>query len=163
MKLYEMTDRYQYLLDEITEATDDGVMFDRLTEELEQIEGDIYEKVESCAKMVRALDARAKAFKNEQKFFEAKAKSANASAEGLEAYMLAQMDKLGIEKVEGKTLTIKMCKNGQPSTIIIGEVPEEYQIPQEPKTNTTAIKEALLGGEELPFAQLNYGKHLRIS
>ena len=41
------------------------------------------------------------------------------------------------------------------------EIPEEYLIPQEPKIDTSAIKEALKR-QELPFAHLEQSESLRI-
>lgn len=163
MKLYQLTDQYQQLLDDITDCTDDGVRFEGLTDQLDMLEGDIATKLESCAKMMRALDARAKTFKGEESFFKNKAKSANNAAEGLEDYICAQMEKIGMEAVNGKTLKIKLCKNGNPSLICEGEIPEEYTVPQPNEPNNEKIRQDLMSGVELPFASLKYGKHIRIS
>ena len=163
MSLYKMTDEYQRLLDEITDATDDGVVFQNLVEELDKLEGDIPRKIENCAKMVRCFDARAVTFKNESKFFDSKAKAANNASERLEEYIKLCMEKMNLEKVEGDTLNVKLCKNGQPSLVIDGDVPKKFLIKQEPKVDNASIKDALLAGEKLKFAQLSYGKHIRIS
>jgi chromosome segregation ATPase len=163
VKLYQLTDQYQNLLDDITDCTDDGVAFEDLASRLEMLEGDIAEKLEACAKMLRALDARAKTFKAEESFFKNKAKSANKSAEGLESYIQLQMEKIGMEEVKGKTLKIKLCRNGNPSLICDGEVPEEYTVPQPSEPDNERIRQELMDGNELGFANLKYGKHIRIS
>ncbi|TXH13409.1 MAG: siphovirus Gp157 family protein [Hyphomicrobiaceae bacterium] len=163
MKLYQLTDQYQALLDDITNCTDDGVKFDGLVAQLDAIEEDLVAKLEACAKMQKALDARAKVFKNEETFFKNKAKAANSSAEGLEQYIKLQMEKVGMEEVKGKTLKIKLCKNGNPSLICDGEIPDDYTVPQPSEANNEKIRQELLEGKELPFARLEYGKHIRIS
>lgn len=163
MSLYKMTDEYQRLLDSITDSTDNGMVFETLTEDLDALEGDIRKKVENVAKFVRCLDARSKTFKEEQKFFEAKAKANANASERLEEYLKVCMEKIGVDKVEGDTLTVKICNNSQPSLLVDGKVPKKYLIQQEPKPDNAAIKEDLLAGKNLDFAQLNYGKHIRIS
>lgn len=163
MSLYKMTGSFQRMLDDITDCVDDGIQFEALTESLDSLEGDIRQKVENCAKMVRCLDARAKTFKEEQKFFEAKSKAAANAAERLEDYIKLCMETVGMDKVEGDVLTVKIQKNSKPSLVVDGKVPERFLVPQEPKANNAAITEALLAKEELDFARLNYGKHIRIS
>lgn len=163
MSLFKMTGSFQRMLDDITDCVDDGIQFEALTESLDSLEGDIRQKVENCAKMVRCLDARAKTFKEEQKFFEAKSKAAANAAERLEDYIKLCMETVGMDKVEGDILTVKIQKNSKPSLVVDGKVPERFLIPQEPKVNNAAITEALLDKEDLDFARLNYGKHIRIS
>lgn len=163
MKLYELTGAYQSVLEELTECVDDGVKFEALTDQLEQCESDIKIKVENCAKMVRVMDARAAAYRREADFFAAKAKAANGSSERLEEYIQRCMESIGLERVEGDTLSVKLCQNGQPSLLVDGDVPRKFTIKQEPKVNNQAIKEALLAGKKLKFAKLNYGKHIRIT
>lgn len=165
MKLYELAGEYQALMESITDCVDDGVKFEAMTESLGKLEGDIATKVENCAKMVRALDARAKAYKHEADFFTAKAKAANGSSERLEDYMQWCLESVGMEKIEGKTLSVKLCNNSQPSLVVTepDKVPKKFTIKVDPKVDNQAIKDALLAGKKLSFARLDYGKHIRIS
>lgn len=162
MSLYRMTDEYQRLLDSITDSTDDGVNFDKITESLDQIEGDIRKKTENCAKFYRCMEARREAYERERKLFYAKELASKNAAEKLKEYVKLCMERIGAEKIVGDSLTISLCKNGNPSLNVTGKVPAEYFIPQEPIRNDSAIKKDLLAGKELDFAELNYGKQLRI-
>lgn len=169
MKLYEFPAEFERLMEEITDCTDDGVLFDGLTAKLDQLESDFNLKVENCAKMVRSLTARATAFETEEKFFKAKRASSAKSVESLKDYIKLCMDRAGITEVQGKSLKVKLCDNGQPSLVIdnnsqsMGLIPRKFMIKQDPIPDKEAIKTALLEGKKLKFAELVHGKHVRIN
>ena len=60
MKLYELTDEYNALWDALN---DPDANWDAAEEALQEIEGEFDAKIESCAKIVRSMEAEAKGAK----------------------------------------------------------------------------------------------------
>lgn len=84
-KLYELTDEYNALWDALNDPEAD---WDAAETMLAQIEGEFDGKIESCAKVVRSMEAEAKGAKEEADRLASRAKTLESKAKGLKKYML---------------------------------------------------------------------------
>lgn len=164
MKLYELTDEYNALWDALNDPEAD---WDAAESALLAIEGEFSGKIESCAKIVRSMEAEAKGAKEEAERLAARAKALENKSKGLKKYMLSEMMASGREKIRTDIFTIAAQKS--PISLIIHPenekfIPEKYwvEIPATKQLDKTIIKDALLGGEAVPGCELHQGYHLRI-
>ena len=97
MYLYELTDEYLKLLD----AIDAGEIPDEAIEDtLAGIEGEIDEKIDSLACIVKELNAEASAIREEEKTLAERRKAKENKAERLKDYIRQSMEASGKQKVE---------------------------------------------------------------
>ena len=146
--LYELTSNYETVLNMLyDEEIDEQMLFDTL----ESIEGEIEEKADGYAKIIKELEAKQKARKEE-------AKRLTDGAKVFENRVKAWKTKFATN-----LFSFNIAKNGGKQALTIdGDVPEEYT-----KTiienDTDKIRQALENGENLPFAHLEpRGESLRI-
>ena len=94
MNLYELTEMYQNLLDLDLEE-------EELQGHLKNIDDEIEIKAENIAKVLRSLDAEAKAYKKEIERFTLKKQGAENRAKRLKAYLQEAME--AVDKKKFKT------------------------------------------------------------
>lgn len=159
MTLYELKNEYLEVLNMV-----DEVDIETLTGTLEAIEGEIEVKADGYVKLIKQLDAEARAFEAEAKLFEAKQKSRENLKANLIKRMYDAMNATGLTEIPNDLFTIKIQRNGGVAPLMFVEgkdVPEEYQIIKT-EANNAKIREALKNGE-LDFAYLGErGTHLVI-
>lgn len=158
--LYELTSNYETVLNMLyDEEIDEQMIFDTL----ESIEGEIEEKADGYAKIIKELEAKQKARKEEAKRLTDSAKVFENRVKALKNNLFNAMKETGKTKFATNLFSFNIVKNGGKQALTIdGEVPEEYT-----KTvienNTDKIRQALEEGKELPFARLEpRGESLRI-
>ena len=163
-KLYELTDEYNALWDALNDPEAD---WDAAEELLAQIEGEFDGKIESCAKVVRSMEAEAKGAKEEADRLASRAKTLESKAKGLKKYMLQEMQMAGRTKIQTPLFAIAVQKS--PVSLVVhpedeSRIPEKfwYEIPATKQLDKQVIKDALLGGEAVPGCELHQGYHLRI-
>lgn len=157
MKLYELTDAYQRLLD-LADDTDSD-----FTDALADLSDDIEFKVESIAKLVKTLESKESAYKAEKDRFAEKEKVVANKIKRLKEYVQESMDQVGAKKIEGELFTVAIQKS--PVSLKIEDeryIPEGYWVPQEPKLNKKELLEDLKQGTEVVGVELTQGEHLRI-
>lgn len=155
MKLYEMAEAYQSLLEAIEEGQDFSVA-------LEQLEDKIDTKVENIAKVIKTTDAQVKAIKDEEKRLAERRKALEANIERLKTYTSTTLQNAGLTKVKGSLLTVSL-QNNKPSVVVDEtEIADEWLIPQPPKVDKTRLYEALKEGQVIPGATLQSTQSLRI-
>lgn len=118
MKLYEITEMYEAM-----ESLDDNI---DITAALENIDGALEEKLESIAKLVRNLDAKAKAYEEEEKRLRAQKQAAKNRVDGLKKYVKDNLEAIGKDKVEAGIFKWSL-QNG-PGRV---EITDETKIPEE--------------------------------
>jgi len=158
MKLYELAQNYAQLL----EMADD-MESDALVDTLEALQGEIEEKAENIAKLVKNLEADAKIIKEEEQRLAERRRAIEAKVERLKAYLQEQLEVAGLQKVKRPTITVAI-QNNPPSVEIADEklIPSEFMIPQPAKIDKKAILERLKNGEEIPGCSIKQTKGVRI-
>ena len=158
--LYQLTQNYDAVLNMLyDEDTDEQMILDTL----EAIEGEIEEKADGYAKIIKELESKKNARKEESKRLTESAKVFENRVNTLKQNLYNSMKQTGKTKFTTDLFTFNIAKNGGKQTLTIdGEVPTEYT-----KTiienDTEKIRQALEEGQELNFAHLEpRGESLRI-
>ncbi len=124
MNLFELTENYVKFFTMLEEV-------DEITEELEEMANNlniaIEEKSDNYVKMIKNLDADVEAYKNQEKIFNKKRKTAENKISWLKKNLQSSMEQTGRKKVETELFTISIQKN-TPSLDITSEenIGDEY-------------------------------------
>lgn len=137
---------------------------------------DLSAKAEGYAKLIRNLEAesgvlRAKAapFAEEVTRYLKRAEAVDAKVVRLKGWLLENLKKTGVQKITGVDLSVRRQTNASPSieTVDIDAVPREFLVPQPPKLDTAAVRNAwnrALGAvDAVPGLRVVRGEHIRIS
>ncbi|MGO5547959.1 siphovirus Gp157 family protein [Lachnospiraceae bacterium LCP19S3_B12] len=161
--LYELTDQYQSIMNMLYDGeTDEQLVMDTL----ESIDGEIEDKADNYAKIIRMMLADAEILKDEETRLYARRKSLEMRAQRMKDNLQANLEFIGKTKFKTALFSFSVAKNGgkQPLEITenLGEIPGKYLIPQPPVPDKEAIRQ-LLAEKEVDWAHLApYGKHLNI-
>lgn len=161
--LYELTEAYDTVLEMLYDPeVDEQTVIDTL----DGIEGEIGEKADNYAKLIRELKADADKLAEEERRIAARRKSLESRADQLKRNLQANLEFIGKTKFKTALFTFSISPNGglQPLTITdnLGEIPGKYLIPQPPVPDKDKIRE-LLKSKEVEWAHLEpRGKSLRI-
>lgn len=158
--LYELTNDYETVLNMLyDEDIDEQMIFDTL----ESIDGEIEDKADGYAKIIKELETKRDARKAEAKRLTDNVALFDNKIKRLKQNLFNAMKATGKTNFTTNLFTFRIQRNGGKRTLTIdGEVPEEYT-----KTvienDTDKIRQALESGEKLPFAHLEaQGESLRI-
>lgn len=162
MTLYELTEQYLQLL---AFAEDPDVDPQVISDTLEGLDGDIEEKADGYAKVIRQLEADEAALKAEIDRLTARKRTIGNSIDRMKEHLKQAM--ILCEKPKFKTELFSFGIQKNPPKVVVDhpeEVPAGWLIQQEPKIDTAAIKEALQSNDELAcqIAHLEQGESLRI-
>lgn len=154
MRLYEITEMYAAM-----EALDDSV---DITAALENIGGALEEKLENVAKLVRNLEAEAKAYEEEEKRLRAQKQAAKNRVESIKRYVKESLEEIGRDKVEAGIFKWSL-QNGPGRVEITDEtkIPEEFFV-TEIKPLKSEIKKAIEEGIITEGAEIVRDKSLRL-
>lgn len=126
MNLFELTENYVKFFTEFENV-------DEVTEEMQEMADnlnvEIEEKCDNYAKMIRNLEADVEAFKNQEKIFNEKKKSAENKVKWLKQNLQASMELQGRKKVKTDLFIFNIQKNA-PSLEITDEknIDDSYYI-----------------------------------
>lgn len=161
--LYELTDEYKMVL----EMSEDPDVDDQvLADTLEGIEGEIEYKADGYARVIREMEADARALKTEEERLSARRATIENRIKYLKARLQYAMLLVGKPKFKTELFSFNIQKN--PAAVIIDtpdldEIPAEYLIQQPPKVDKQRIKEDLKAGADLlGIAHLEQTESLRI-
>ena len=160
--LYELTEEYRQLLDWMEDPEMDP---QTIQDTLEALGGEIEEKADGYAKVIRQLEADAAALKAEAKRMINKQKTAEENIERLKKSLQRTMEITGREKID--TGLFKVWLQKTPESVVMDEqyienIPERFLRMRDPEINKQAIKEALIAGEDLDgIAHLESQRKLR--
>ena len=163
MRLYDLTDQYEDIINLLYDGeTDEQTIMDTL----ESIEGEIEDKADSYAKIIKTMEAEAQAIKFEEDRLHSRRMTLENRARWLKHTLQANLEFIGKTKFKTELFSFSVSKNGgkQPLTITdnIEEIPGKYLIPLNPVVNKDAVRE-LLKDKEVEWAKLEpYGTHLNI-
>lgn len=153
-------------------AAEDDMLIDAETGELisvsqalDALHMEREEKIENVACWVKNLSAEADAIREEENRLLKRRKAAETKAANLKAWLLAAMTREDgtTEKLKTGRVAISVRKN-PPSTVVDDALlPWTYKsVMQIVTPDKAAIKAALLAGQEVPGAHLEYGRSVMI-
>ena len=163
ISIYQLTEEYMDVLNMLYDSeTDEQTILDTL----EGIDGEIEEKADNYAKIIKALLADAQTRKAEEDRLCARRRGLENRVKRLKDTLQANLEFIGKTRFKTALFTFSVATNGglQPISITenLDEIPGKYLVPQPPKVNTDAIR-ALLADKEVEWARLEpRGKSLRI-
>lgn len=158
--LYQLTNNYETVLNMLYDEDADEEM---ILDTLEAIEGEIEDKANNYAKIIKELEAKQNARKEEAKRLTESAKVFENRVKALKSNLFNSMKATGKTKFATDLFSFNIAKNGGKQTLTIdGEVPEEYT-KTITENDTDKIRQALEKGEKLTFAHFEpRGESLRI-
>lgn len=158
--LYQLTNNYETVLNMLYDEDADEEM---ILDTLEAIEGEIEDKADNYAKIIKELEAKQNARKEEAKRLTESAKVFENRVKALKINLFNSMKATGKTKFATDLFSFNIAKNGGKQTLTIdGDVPEEYT-KTITENDTDKIRQALENGEKLTFAHLEpRGESLRI-
>lgn len=162
LSLYEITGKYQELFDLFDNANiEDEDAIQAYFDTLEAIEGEFNEKAENIAVFIKTLSAEAEELKKEKQQLEARQKSKENKVKRLKEYLLSNMHFLGVKKIESARARITMRQNAESVKIANEKAFIDWAEKNDcdflnfnPTISKSAIKEALQGGKEVPYCEL---------
>lgn len=158
--LYELTNEYLQLLEM---AEDPDVDPETLADTMEAIGGEIEDKADGYARVMKQIEANAAGIKSEIDRLTARKTSMENNIKRMKESLQAAMEATGKKKFKTALFSFNIQKN--PTSLKIDDpdaVPESFLIPQPPKVDSAAIKDALKAGAVYDFAHLAQGESLRI-
>lgn len=160
--LYQISKTYQELFDEFDDKDLDEETMQAYFDTLEGIEAEFNDKAGNVAIFIKNLLAEAENLKKEKQALEKRQKAKENKADKLKKYLLENMNKLGVKKIETIQAVISTRKNAE-SVQIADEQKfinwaEENNIDlltfAKPKISKSAVKDAINAGAEIPYCQL---------
>ena len=160
MTLYELTDQFRELLSLMEDPDIDPQVIE---DTMEGLSGEIEDKAEGYAIVLKELQAERDKFDTEVKRMSANRDRIDGHIKRMKESLLNAMHVMGVKKIQTEHFRISEAGNGgQKPLKITGDVPEQYQIIRR-DPDMAAIRGALDEGKELDFAHLEErGTHLNI-
>ena len=161
--LYQISDQYLIDLEKLSELDlDDQTIADTL----ESIQGDMQEKCTNVAMWIRNTEALADQIKQAEVSMAQRRKALENRAEAVRAYLLANMQRTGINKIDSPWFSIALRKN-PPSVVVDSVIDLDAKFLRQPETpppapDKKAIKEAIERGEVVAGAHLEQTESMRI-
>lgn len=158
------------IADEFSEAAkklaDLDLPIEVIADTLEGLSGELEAKAQNVALFVRHLEANAAACKQWAKDAAERAKAIEARADHMRQYLSTNLERCGIEKVEGPGVRISWRKS---SAVVVDEpglIPAEFmRVPEPPPAapDKKAIADAIKAGQEVPGAHIETRRNLQIA
>lgn len=159
MKLYELSNSYQLLLDALA---NEEVAPEDVSDTLESITDAIELKAEGYAAVIKTLEAESAALKLEKDRIAKRQTALDNNAKRLKQHLQDELTKVDMKKVKGNLFTVSIQKNPVSLKVDVDKLPEKYFVPQPPKPDNASVKEALKNGEIVEGAELVQTESLRI-
>ena len=160
MTLYEMTDNYKAVLEM---AQNPDIDEQAIKDTLEAIQGDIKEKADGYAKVIKELDWETDKLTAEIKRLTDRKNTIQNNIAYMKQNLKEAMTATGNLKFRTDLFSFNIQKN-PPALIVDNEemIPSEYLIPQEPKIDKKAIIDFLKNGNKVTYAHIEQSEGVRI-
>lgn len=155
--LYELTEQYHRLM-ELAGEVDEEAFQEALTD----LTDDIENKADNIARVTRNMQGDIDTLKAEEKRLKERRTALEKKQTNLKEYLLNEMSKLDIPKVQSAHFTISV-RNNPPKVNVLDEnvIPEHYKVATY-RIDKKALNEDLKDGIEVEGVNLQYGKGLTI-
>jgi hypothetical protein len=121
--LYQLADQYLQIL----EKTDELGNEDSFSALLDSLESDIEEKATNVAMYIRNLETSAESIKQAESEMAARRKALESKSTRIKQYLLENMNRTGITKIECPYFAISVRDNPESLVVDIGaQIPDEY-------------------------------------
>lgn len=163
MNLYELSESYQYILSLVQdEEADEKLLLDTL----ESIEGEIEDKADNYAKIIKSLEAEAQALKSEEDRLATRRRAREKNITLLKTRLEEAMRVTGKTKFKTDLFSFNIAKNGgkAPLKLDVGinDIPMEFFKHTEKELDNDLIRRSLDEGK-INFAHYEErGESLRI-
>lgn len=158
--LYELKSEYEELL---YIAADPNTDPDVLKDTMEAIAGEIEDKADGYARVIKELESETAGIRLEIARMAARKQAIEGNVKRMKENLECAMRATGMTKFKTTLFSFGIQKN--PAALKIDDptkIPPEYFIPQDPKVDTAAIKQALKDGVECDWCHLEQSESLRI-
>ena len=161
--LYRIADQYLADMRQLESMDIDDVTF---TDTLDGLAGDLEVKATNVALFVRNLESFADQIKLAEQGMTARRKAIENKADRIRQYLLDNMQRTGITKIDSPWFSLTVKKN-PPSVVIdsLQDIPASMMVqplPPPPSPDKKAISAALKAGQEVAGAHLESGVRLEI-
>lgn len=156
--LYELVGQYLELM-EMAEEADDQVFMDTL----DGIEGEIEEKAENYAKVIRMLDSDVECIDKEIKRLQEKKKTIGNNVKRIKESLYMAMVTTGKKKFKTALFSFGIQKN--PASVSVEDeklIPERFWKQQDPVLDKKLLSDFLKENGDMPYAKLVRTESLRI-
>ena len=162
MKLYELTNKRQELLDLIADMdSEDLELSDAVGDTLEALDEAIQDKAEAVASFIFSLQADSAALKQEEQRLSERRRLNDAKVERMKTYLADMLEDADIDRIKGLKYTIGFRKSDKVTVTNLDALPERFlRVKREP--NLTALKEAIKAGQAFDGVSLTTNKNLSI-
>lgn len=157
--LYELTQDFETVINMLYTDVDEQTIFDTL----ESIEGEIEDKADGYAKVIRDIESDISGLKSEEKRIKERRQALENRISLMKKSLEEAMRTTGRVKFKTSLFSFGIQKN--PVSVEITDEAKALSsryIKQKTEIDKTAIKEAIQNGEQLDFAQLVQSESLRI-
>jgi len=161
LRLYEIADQYQFLLQDLYDE-ETGVVNETALAKLEALNEPFETKCINVTRVFKQIDAEREAIEKERKAMAAREKALQNQVNGLKNYLLSNMDRCMINEIKCPQFVIKL-QNNPPSVDPYDKslIPDEYK-KISIEYDIQKIKDDLKNGVDIPGARLVQGKSIRI-
>ncbi len=161
MRLYEIADKYQFLLNDLYDH-ETGVVNETALARLNELSDSMEDKAVNITRLFKELEASAEAIEKERKAMQAREKALKNQITSLKDYLRSNMERCEIKKIECPQFVITLQKN--PCSVEITDeklIPSEYE-KVKVELDVAKIKDELKNGVVIPGARLVQGSSIRI-
>jgi ABC-type proline/glycine betaine transport system substrate-binding protein len=127
------------------------------------MQGAIQDKAKNVAMVIRNMETTAEAIKAAEDEMASRRKSIERKMEWMKTYLLQNMERTGITKIESPYFVIALRDN--PESLIVetdADIPAEYWKPQQPTLDKAGLKKDIQLGLIVPGCRLERKKSIRI-
>lgn len=127
LRLYEIADQYQFILRDLYDE-ETGEISENTIAKLQELGDSLETKCINITRIFKQIDAEREAIEKERKAMAAREKSLKNQVDRLKDYLLSNMERCEIKKIECPQFVISLQKN-PPSVDTYDEsvIPEEYK------------------------------------
>jgi hypothetical protein len=167
MNIYEISCEMQRIYDRLESGDgidkETGEILPEIMDAIALNQQNLQEKAIDYGYVIKSFDDNEAVLDREIKRLTARKRSIANARERLANNLQSAMEQFGIEKIEGKTVTISLRNSSFIQIDDIDEIPEKYKNTETVvKIDKTAIKSAIKSGEEVAGARVEQRKNLSI-